>query len=709
MSNRFKAVAPSASTVTSRGAALRIKPLYAAVLAAGIGAASLAHADDALQLNTLSIEGNVPEETVSPDASAGTQIITAEQLKSQPKTDLKEMLATLPGVTVQHSGNNSEINIRGMGSEYALILVDGKRVSSRETVRYERDGGRDTNGDLSWIPTEAIDHIEVISGPAAARYGSGAMGGVINIITKKSYAKPRTSVTVTTEFPENSKQGASKRMEFNSAGGINEALSYRVFGSLSKTDADAADIHDDGTLGSDGSRDRNIDALLSWKANEQNTLELEGIYGREETLYAGDSDYVANGDVRAVMRRKGLNLTHRGHYGELESRVTLAYDQTRNIRLTEGLAGGGEGVINSDDFGPTVKLTSVGLDGEAKFPLQAGVPHEITVGGEVKQQKLYDATNSTYAEDGYDPEFKLNTNAQFVEDAMHLTDDLVFTVGLRRDDSDQFGDNYSPSGYLVYHLDSRWSVKGGVARAYKAPNLYQINPNYLLLSRGNGCYGNGMCYLRGNSDLKPETSTNTELGFQFDDEKLRFGLTYFHNDFKNKISSGRTSDGSYNGYTVLQWTNIDNAIVQGVEGSFNYRINDVLNWTNSYTHIIEAKNEDTGATLSQTPKDSLTSSLDWQTTNNLNMILAVNFVGKQQLDELDIKNSSSADDLAIATYKLGGYATWDISANYKINDDWKARIGLNNVFDREVTASDDNDASYDIRSRTLFASLTASF
>ena len=97
MSNRFKAVAPSASTVTSRGAALRIKPLYAAVLAAGIGAASLAHADDALQLNTLSIEGNVPEETVSPDASAGTQIITAEQLKSQPKTDLKEMLATACG------------------------------------------------------------------------------------------------------------------------------------------------------------------------------------------------------------------------------------------------------------------------------------------------------------------------------------------------------------------------------------------------------------------------------------------------------------------------------------------------------------------------------------------------------------------------------------------------------------------------------------
>jgi ferric enterobactin receptor len=71
-----------------------------------------------------------------------------------------------------------------MGPENTLILVDGKPVTSRNSVRYGWRGDRDTRGDTSWVPAEMIDHIDVIRGPAAARYGNGAMGGVVNIVTK---------------------------------------------------------------------------------------------------------------------------------------------------------------------------------------------------------------------------------------------------------------------------------------------------------------------------------------------------------------------------------------------------------------------------------------------------------------------------------------------------------------------------------------------
>lgn len=98
----------------------------------------------------------------------------------------------MPGVnltgnsTSGQRGNNRQIDIRGMGPENTLILIDGKPVTSRNSIRLGWRGERDTRGDTGWVPPEMIERIEVIRGPAAARYGNGAAGGVVNIITKNS-------------------------------------------------------------------------------------------------------------------------------------------------------------------------------------------------------------------------------------------------------------------------------------------------------------------------------------------------------------------------------------------------------------------------------------------------------------------------------------------------------------------------------------------
>lgn len=111
----------------------------------------------------------------------------------------------------------------------------------------------------------------------------------------------------------------------------------------------------------------------------------------------------------------------------------------------------------------------------------------------------------------------------FVEDNIELTDSTMLTPALRLDQHSIVGTNRSPSLNLSQHLNDDFTLKMGIAQAYKAPNLYQLNPNYLLYSRGNGCYGGGACYLMGNDDLKAETSINKEIGIEFKHEDIRLG------------------------------------------------------------------------------------------------------------------------------------------------------------------------------------------
>lgn len=110
----------------------------------------------------------------------GVSIITAKDIeKDPPVNDLSEIIRKMPGVNLTGNsatgsrGNNRQIDIRGMGPENTLILIDGVPVTSRNSVRYSWRGERDTRGDTNWVPPEMVERIEVLRGPAAARYGSG--------------------------------------------------------------------------------------------------------------------------------------------------------------------------------------------------------------------------------------------------------------------------------------------------------------------------------------------------------------------------------------------------------------------------------------------------------------------------------------------------------------------------------------------------------
>ena len=168
----------------------------------------------------------------------------------------------------------------------------------------------------------------------------------------------------------------------------------------------------------------------------------------------------------------------------------------------------------------------------------------------------------------------------FAEDNIELTDTTMLTPGLRYDLHSESGNNWSPALNLSQELGDYFTLKMGIARSYKAPTLYQTNGNYLLYSKGQGCAGSDVrngCYLLGNDDLKAETSVNKEIGLEFHNEGWLAGVTYFRNDYHNKIEAGNSRIAtSSTGTAVYQWENVPKAVVQGLEGSLNVPVSETV-------------------------------------------------------------------------------------------------------------------------------------
>jgi ferric enterobactin receptor len=685
----------------------------------------------------------------------GVSIITSADIKKRPPVnDISDLVRRMPGVNLTGNsasgqyGNNRQIDLRGMGPENTLILIDGKPVSSRNAVRMGRSGERNTRGDSNWVPAEAIERIEVLRGPAAARYGSGAAGGVVNIITKAPTSRHSGSVTTYYNQPEHSEEGSTQRIGFNAAGPLVDAFSYRVYGSFNKTDADDLALNQDYATspgatppaGREGVRNKDLNGLLRWDLDPRQTLELEGGYSRQGNIYAGDravnssgsallSELANAGAQTNVMYRQTGALTHRGDWDFGTSQVVASFENTRNRRLNEGLAGGPEGSISNDSHRSTSELNNYRLAGELNIPVQWGFDQVLTVGSETTRDTLDDPYSNSQALNGgaipgiaanRSGESKARNAAVFIEDNIELTSRWTLTPGVRYDRQSDFGGNWSPSLNSTYTLTDAVTLKAGIARAFKAPNLYQSNPNYLYYTRGTGCpvsapnLGAG-CYVLGNANLEAETSLNKELGIAYAANGWAAGLTYFHNDYKNKIVAGmeQIAQTSIRG-RVFQWENAPKAVVAGWEGNLTVPLlgdaGDVLSWNTNFTYMIENHNKTTREPLSVIPQYTVNSMLDWTVTEQLDLSLNLTHYGEQEPRSLTGTGASAS---TAALEHRGAYTLFGTTANYRLDKTWSLTAGISNLFDRRLFREDNSGgagaATYNEPGRAYFASVTADF
>lgn len=726
----------------------------AAALLLASGLASVAHADEALELEETKVMATAQEELKQ---APGVSVISAGDIrKAPPANDIAEIIRKQPGVNLTGNsgsgarGNNRQIDIRGMGPENTLILVDGKPVTSRNSIRYGWRGDRDTRGDTNWVPADQVERIEVLRGPAAARYGNGAAGGVINIITKAPTAEHHGNATVYMNMPQHSEEGASKRINFGLSGPVTENLSYRLYGNLSKTDMDDEDINEGhvinagarSTSGREGVRNKDLNGLLSWRLDDRQSVDFEAGFSRQGNIYAGDNMNNSGsaaltsyrepwlGRTTNKMYRENYALTHHGDWDFGTSLSYLQYEKTRNRRLEEGLSGGPEGNITANGVFNTSVLESTTAHSEVNLPLSWGGEQVLTVGAEWVEQSLDDPSSNTQSttEAGSIPGISDTNRASdisariaslFVEDNIELRPGTILTPGLRVDHHSIVGTNWSPALNVSQSLGADFTLKAGIARAYKAPNLYQLNPNYLLYSRGAGCWGGGgACYLQGNEGLDAETSVNKELGIEFNRDGWVAGITYFRNDYKNKIEAGRSAVGSavggsssaYANADVFQWENVPKAVVEGLEGTLNVPVASNLDWNTNFTYMLQSVNKETGEPLSIIPEYTVNSSLDWQVSEPLSLRASVVWYGKQKPGKYDYQGNVLTGD---ARRQISPYALLGFSGSYAITRSLSVSAGVDNLFDkrlyREGNAREAGAYTYNEPGRTFYTSLSVDF
>ena len=709
--------------------------------------------------------------------SLGSSLVTAKDLEKRPATnDISEVLRTMPGVNLTGNsstgqrGNKRQIDIRGMGPENTLILVDGKPVTSRNAERYGVRGERNSRGDSNWVPVEAIEKIEVLRGPSAARYGSGAMGGVVNIITKPVTNDLHGSLSYYTNQPEDSDEGATNRVGFNLSGAlIKDVLQFRLYGNWNKTQADAVGINGNPAIaGREGVRNKDINGRLVWNINEKNKLTLDSGFSRQGNIYNGDTQNSATDLYNSIkapytrqlasskaetarLYRQNYALTYEGKFDHFDNKTYIAFDKTKNSRLPEGLAGGPEGSYTSTTGFTDSILKNTRFSSEFYIPLTLGVEHMVTLGFEGTHSTLDDKQSMTQNL-GEQVIFVTDANGKrnrivkkdptesfpgitknrggyssqtewaiFLEDNISVTDKLILTPSARYDHNSYSGSNVSGGLNFLYAVTDNVNVKGGIARAYKAPNLYQTNPNYLLYTRGQGCptAGDYACYFQGNEDLKPETSWNKEIGVEYNKDGYLASLTYFRNDYRNKIvPSDKLIGVTSNKNEVYQWSNANRALVEGLEGNLTLPlIENKLSWVNNFTYMHKTKNKDTGNPLSIVPKYTLNSSLSYQITDSLDAMLTYTQYGKQKSRKNPENRMENGDDKNINQLAdsddISSYAVWGLSAGYNWKDTISIRVGVSNLFDKRIYRSSSsknyNAHTYNEPGRAYYATVKYTF
>ncbi|WP_312953721.1 catecholate siderophore receptor CirA [Atlantibacter hermannii] len=626
------------------------------------------------QEETMVVSASATEQNLK-DAPASISVITQQDLQRKPVQNLKEVLKEVPGVQLTNEGDNRQgVSIRGLSSSYTLILVDGKRVNSRNAVFRHNDF------DLNWIPVDAIERIEVVRGPMSSLYGSDALGGVVNIITRKVGKSWHGTFTADTTVQEHRDRGDTWNGQFFTSGPlIDDVLGVKVSGNLAKREKDAQQQSSTGeTPRIEGFTNRNANVEFNWTPNQDHDFDFA--YGRDRQ--DRDSDSLA----KDRLDRETWAIGHHGRWDLGNSELRFYGEK-----------------IDNNDPGSTSTITSESntLDGKYVLPIGA-INQLLTFGGEYRHDSLTDPVNLT---GGTSSKTSANQYALFLEDEWRIIDPLAFTAGLRMDDHETYGDHWSPRAYLVYNATDTLTIKGGWSTAFKAPSLLQLSPDWTTGS----C--RGACEIVGSADLKPETSESYEIGLYYAGEEgwldgVTASVTTFQNDIDDMINIDRTPNRNLaptyrnfvgfnrDGEPVFRYYNVNKARIRGVETELKVPFNDQWKLTLNYTYN-DGRDLSAGDNkpLSSLPFHTANGTLDWTPLDDWSFYVSGNYTGEQRSTQA----ASTAN---------GGYVIWNAGAAWQATKNVKLRTGVLNLGDKDLSRE---DYSYNEDGRRYFVAMDYRF
>ena len=515
------------------------------------------------------------------DVPAAMSVVTRSDIASRGADNVLEAIRGEAGVSLQGRsiGGRKVLSLRGMDSKHTLFLVDGRRVSASDGVIGHSDLQYD------WIAVDDIERIEIVRGPLSVLYGSEAMGGVVNVITRQPSDRWRFGATVEGSRADDGRGGDGHRATLQVDGPLAAGLGMRAGAGQTRRSALASPA--DARISEFEGRDKQDGWIgLVWQPVAGQRLDAEHRVTHE--------DRWADARERSGARRyhQTVNLTERSMSSlGWESDWAGAAGLSTQLRAYRAMLD----IENQRSAGVTInppqRIDSRVLEGQARARLGA---QDLSVGFEAHNEALHDPALP-------DGRSIAQHRALYLQHEQPLTGALRLTLGLRHDRHNLFGRQTSPRAYLVWHLDGPWTIKGGYSHGFKAPNLKQIVP---------GARREGPNTFLGNPALRPETSDGLELGLGWQQGPRTFQVMAFDQRVDDLIEVRLVSPAKVPGTGTYTYENMLRARLRGLESSATGPLGAGFSFGLSYTYL-DARSGD-HQRLDRRPRHSLTLRLDWQ-------------------------------------------------------------------------------------------------
>jgi vitamin B12 transporter len=587
--------------------------------------------------------------------ASSVTVIDEREIRRKNKQTVVELLRDVPGLNLAQSGGvgqNTRIFMRGTNSNHTLVMMDGVALNDPSDTANAYD--------FSNLTTDNIERIEILRGAQSTLYGSQAIGGVINIITKKGSGAPRHSA-----FAEYGRYNSAK-LGLGSSGEVGDT-SYSVSASGSRTDGISAFAKQFGGTEKDENRTATLSANLAQRMSESFTAKFTGRYNRTVTEFDSPGSIPNFGlrpddDRQPEADNRQLNLRAAGEWvsagGEWSQELGFSVVDVNRSLITEYFDALFNPLFGRRDYEGQRRV----LDWVHR--IRHFRHHELTVGTEFASED--------FRTDGLS-RVNVDNRAWFANDQFTYGNAFM-NAGVRLDEHQQFGREFTykfAPGYRIAATGT--TLKTSYGTGFKAPSLSQLyDPS------------------SGNRDLGPERSKSVDAGFEQSllAGKVTFGTTVFRSYIDDLIGFGPAPD--------FKTLNVGKARTQGFESSLAIRPHADLDLTANYT-FTSAENRRNGTWLLRRPKHLANLGAVYRYSADGDVGANLRYVGTSR----DFLYSSGAG----AKTTLSSFVTMDLNASYRLASEVSAYGRLENLLDKRY----EEISGYGQPGRGLYVGLQSTF